>query len=64
MSEIDVATLNVVEDTTSSADEDLDAPFEFASLIFNWNSTVNGKRLVLIGVMLNLRKHVLNLQTL
>ena len=61
MSEVDVATLDMVENTACSADKDLDAPFELASLVLYGDTTVDSQGLVLIGVMLNLGKHVLNL---
>ena len=64
MSEVDVATLDMVENTASSADKDLDAPPELASLVLYGDTTVDSQGLVLIGVMLNLGKHVLNLHNI
>ncbi len=64
MSEVDVATLDMVENTASSADKDLDAPFELASLVLYRDTTVYSQGLVLIWVMLNLGKHVLNLHNI
>ncbi len=64
MSKVDVATLDMVENTASSADKDLDAPSELASLVLYGYTAVYSQGLVLIGVMLNLGKHILNLHNI
>ena len=64
MSKVDVTTLDMVENTASSADKDLNAPSELASLVLYGYTTVDSQGLVLIGVMLNLGKHVLNLHSI
>jgi hypothetical protein len=64
VSKVDVTTLDMVENTASSPDKDLDAPSELASLVLYGYTTVDSQGLVLIGVMLNLGKHVLNLQNI
>lgn len=63
MSEVNVATLDVVKHTASSAHKDLDAPFKLTSLVLNGDTTVDSEGLVLIWVMLNLGEHILNLDS-
>lgn len=50
--EVDVSTIDVVENTTSCSNENIDSVSEFSSLIVDGNTTVNSETVELICVVL------------
>lgn len=51
----------MVKDSTASTDEEVNTAAEGSSLIFNIDATVDGERVELVGMVLQLGQFVLNL---
>jgi len=53
----------MVKDSTTSTDEEVNTAAEGSSLIFNIDATVDGERVELVGMVLQLGQFVLNLDS-
>lgn len=59
--EIDVSSLNVIEDTTTSANKEVDSTTQSSRLVLDVHATVDGKRVELVLVVLELLQLILDL---
>ena len=59
--EVNVTSLNMVENATASSDEEVDTTAQSSSLIINVHTSIDSKRIELSIVMLQLGQLVLNL---
>ena len=59
--EINISALDMVKNSTASTNKEVDTTAEGSGLIFDIDATVDGERVELVGMVLQLRKLVLNL---
>lgn len=59
---VDVSALDVVEDTTASTDEEVDTTTQSPRLVVDVHTAVDGERIELVGVVLQLLQLVLHLR--
>ena len=62
MRKVNVASLNMVKDTTCCADKDVNSSSELSGLVVHWDTTIDRQCVELTCVVLKSTKLILNLQ--